>query len=612
MKNFRSFLRQYKLLSFAVITTLITLGLHLQGYNTAAKWIASGVALTEAGVLLYAMVEDVRAGSYRLDILAVISITTAVILGQYWAALAVIIVITSSSVLEDYIKHRLLRNYENLLKLAPKKANLVKNRTTAFVSIKNIRVGDKLIIKPGEMVPVDGIILEGLTSFDESYLNGELTNITKNIGEEILSGSINNGQQNVTVRATATAQDSRYEHVVKMLRSLPTADSPFSRLAQLYSFAFTIAALILALAIWLISGQAIRFLEVIIVASPYPLLAATALALLGGMSRAAKYGIIVKTGTALERLADAKTIVFEKTGILTSGNLEVLSITAFNKYSKEEVITIAASLAQSSSHSVAVAITKYANVRKISSAKAKHVKEIAGRGLMSSLHGKQIFIGHYSLLKEHNISVPAEFKQSLLTHTATFVVLDYKLVGIITFKDDLRADSKSTIAKLKQLGLRNTALLSGDSSLATKTVAKLLGIKNIHAEALASNKLHFIESITARPVVFIGDGLRDAPMLTISDVGIAFNGRRAASAGEAANIVLMRDDISLLAKAYALSKRTFGIAHQSIIIGTALSLVLMGLFATGKFSPLIGALLLAIIYIFVIVNSWRAARSKRR
>jgi P-type E1-E2 ATPase len=328
------------------------------------------------------------------------------------------------------------------------------------------------------------------------------------------------------------------------------------------------------------------------------------------MSRASRYGIIIKTGSALERLAEAKTIAFDKTGTLTSGVLKIDAVNTFNGYSQEEVTKLAAGLEQNSNHVVARAITAYAEAKGIKASKAKHVKEIAGRGLMATLHGKSVLVGRYNLLEEYDIRIPAKFQRSSIAQTAVYVAVGKELAGIITFTDEIRPETKSTLNRLKELGLKNMLLVTGDNPATAKAVGKALGIKDIHSEALPADKLRVVEALTNRPVVFVGDGVNDAPVLTASDVGIALGAGGNTAASESADMVILKDDISRVATAYAISKRTFSIARQSILIGIGMSFILIAAFSTGRFTALQGAIAQEFVDVVVIFYALRARTGK--
>jgi heavy metal translocating P-type ATPase len=379
-------------------------------------------------------------------------------------------------------------------------------------------------------------------------------------------------------------------------------------LAERYSLPFTVAAYAIAGSVWAVSADAIRFLEVIIVATPCPLLLAAPIALISGMSRASRHGIIVKTGSALEKLAEARTIAFDKTGTLTKGTLEIDSVAAYPGFTQDEVLKLAASLEQNSNHVVATAVVNHAKSKNVKLIKAKHVREISGRGLQAQLQSKTVLAGRYSLLKENDVTTPKNFKEDAVKQTAVYVAVDGALAGAICFSDEIRPETETTLKRLHKAGLKRILMITGDNAASANTIAKALGIDEVHAEMLPSDKLHIVDDIPEkqRPLVFVGDGVNDAPVLTSADVGIALGARGSAAASESADMVIMHDDITRVASAYAISKRTFRIATQSIFVGIGLSVALMLVFATGKFSPLTGALVQEVVDVVVILNALRA------
>jgi heavy metal translocating P-type ATPase len=599
------FLKQYWQFSLALVALIAALIFQFTGLPTVAHWILGVVSLILTIPLLWGMWDDIRNGSYGIDILAATAIVTSVVLHEYWAAIIVVLMLTGGEALEDYAERRAKSELDALLKRAPQKAHVLKNRKVVDVKVSQVHVGDKLEIRPGEVVPVDAEILDGSANMDESSLTGESLPQQKTKGDQILSGSINHDGV-LTVRALHNAADSQYQQIIKLVRAAAASQAPFVRLADRYSIPFTVAAYLIAGAVWFISGDAIRFLEVIVVATPCPLLLAAPIALISGMSRASKYGIIVKTGSALERLAQAETIAFDKTGTLTVGQPVVDAITTFGTFTKNDVLGYAASLEQGSNHVLASAIVAAAQKRKISVSKAKHVQETAGHGLRASAKNKQVLVGHFNFMQDNDVEMPAAFKQSNVKQTATFVAVGSKLAGIITFKDNLRPETKSTLQHLRRLGFKNMLMLTGDNEAAAKAIAKDAGITDYIANALPGDKLRAIEKVKERPIVFVGDGVNDAPVLTASDVGIALGARGSTAASESADLVIMQDDLMHVARARAVAIRTFKIARQSILVGIGLSLVLMLIFATGKFTPVLGALVQEVVDVVVIFNALRA------
>jgi heavy metal translocating P-type ATPase len=605
MKRYFGFLREYYQFSFAVLAILIGLGFWIAKLSVVSRWLLSVVAVIEALPLIVDMWNDVRVGRYGIDILAITAIGTSVALDQYWAAMVIVVMLTGGQALEDYAEHRAKNELSELLKIAPQIAHVIRGRKTFDVAAKDVKKGDKLMIKTGEVVPVDSIVLEGAAYFDESSLTGESLPQSKQKGSQLLSGSVDIDSP-ISVRALATAEDSQYEQIVRLVKSANTNQTPFVRLADKYSIPFTITSYIVAGSAWFISKHAIRFLEVIVVATPCPLLLAAPIALISGMSLASRFGIIVKTGASLERLGQAQTIAFDKTGTLTQGTIKVDDISTFQGYRKNEVLALAASVEQASSHVLAAAIIESADQKKVKVVKAKHVKEEPGHGLIARVQSRDVLVGRLSLIERHKVEMPVGFDAESIVQTAALVAVNGKLAGVITFKDEPRAEAKATLGQLKKLGIKHLLMISGDSKTAANSVAKQLGITDVEAEALPGDKLRLIESLTDRPVVFVGDGINDAPVLTASDVGIALGARGSTAASESADMVILLDDINLITTAVSIAKRTFNIARQSILIGICLSLVLMIIFATGHFPPLAGAIIQEVVDVVVIFNALRA------
>ena len=605
MKKVLDFLLRYKLLSLALLGIIAGGILDPLGYHTAAHWVLGTVSIIAVMPILWQMFQDIRSGRYGIDILAATAIITSVLLRQYWAGIVIVVMYTGGKALEDFAQHRARVELDALLTRSPQMAHVIRARKTIDMKASEVTPGSTILIKTGEVVPVDAEIIEGSVSFDESSLTGESVPQVKGTGETILSGSIAL-DGSVTAQAIHSAADSQYEQIIKLVRSAAANQSPFVRLADRYSIPFTITAYAIAVAAWVIGRDPIRFLEVIVVATPCPLLLAAPIALISGMSRAARHGIIVRTGSALEKLAEAKTIAFDKTGTLTVGKPVVDAVTAYDGFTEADVLGMAASLEQNSSHVLAIATVAGAEQRHIKPAKAKHVRELPGKGLMAIVQGKEVLVGRVGFMSEQGIAMPESFSEARIRQTATYVAIGGNLAGTITYKDELRPDAQSTVSELKALGMTDMLMITGDHPEAAKAVAKAVGIKDFRAEALPADKLLAIESLPDKPVVFVGDGVNDAPVLTAADVGIALGARGSTAASESADLVIMLDDFSRVARAVSIAKRTFSVARQSILVGIGLSLVLMLIFSTGILSPIIGAVLQEVVDVIVIFNALRA------
>jgi heavy metal translocating P-type ATPase len=551
------------------------------------------------------MIQDIRSGTYGVDILAVTAILSAILFKEYWAAIIIVFMLTGGEALEDYAERRAQAELTALLERAPQKAHVIRGRKEIDIPVGEVVVGDKIIIKPGEVVPVDAVVLEGISDFDESSLTGESLPVSKTIGQDVLSGSVSI-DGSITAKALQTAENSQFSQIIKLVKAAQAGKSPFVRMADRYAVPFTLMAFTIAFGAWALSGDSLRFLQVLVVATPCPLILGAPIALISGMSRAAKHGIIIKNGSALEQLARVKTMGFDKTGTLTQGVPEVKNVAVYNSFKEAEVLKLAATLEQVSNHVLASAIVNYARSKKISLSKPKHVKEIAGRGLSSVIAGKRVLVGRLSLLEEENIAMPKGFNAQKINTTAAYIAIDGKLAGIISFEDALRKDASSTLERLKRLGIQERLMVTGDNKTTAQAIAKKLGIETVVSDALPADKLIAIDKAQYKPIGFVGDGVNDAPVLTAADVGIALGARGSTAASESADVVIMLDSLEQVAVGVDVSQRTIRIAKQSIMTGIALSTILMFIFATGKFPPIYGAAIQELVDVVVIIYALRA------
>lgn len=549
------------------------------------------------------MIQDLRVGTYGVDVLAATAILSAVLFREYWSAMVIVFMLTGGEALEDYAETRAQAELTSLLERAPRKAHLLKGGKEVDVPVAKIQVGDKIVIKAGEMVPVDAVIYEGESEVDESSLTGESLPVTKTVGQDIMSGSVNTSGV-IYAKASSLAADSQYSQIIALVKAAQNSKAPFVRMADRYAVPFTLLSFTIALGAWAISGDSLRFLQVLVVATPCPLILGAPIALISGMSRAAKHGIIIKNGGALERLASMKTLGFDKTGTLTMGQPVIKTISTYSGFKRDQVLQYAASIEQGSSHILAAAILNQAKKDGIKLHKAKQIKEVAGSGLQATISGKVVLVGKQRLLDEKSVDV-SKLKKAPPS-TAAFVAIDGKLAGVITFEDELRPDAQATLNRLKVLGVKNFLMVTGDNAATANAIAKKLGITDVTADALPSDKLLAIEGVANPPVGFVGDGVNDAPVLTAADVGIALGARGSTAASESADVVIMLDNIKQVAVSVGIARRTIRIAKQAILTGILLSIILMFIFATGKFPPIYGAAIQELVDVVVIVYALRA------
>lgn len=604
LKRVQRFLREYRLLSLAIIVALIGLILDISKFDTSSHWVLGLGALSLSIPVFKDIIHTLRSGRFGVDVLAVVAIITSVILQEYWAGIIIVLMLTGGEALEDYAKKRAKNELTSLLAHRPKVAHLLRGRKTIDIKVSEIYPGDRLTILTGEVIPVDGFITEGTTNVDEATITGESIPIHKQKADEVLSGTINIDGV-ITIKASQTAAKSQYEQIIKLVRGATSGHSPFVRLADRYSVPFTALAFFIAGCAWLVSGDSSRFLEVLVVATPCPLLIGAPVAIISGMSRASKHGVIIKSGTALEQLAAVETIAFDKTGTLTEGIPVVDIVTTYHSFTKDDVLRASAALEQSSNHVLANAIVNSAVERKLKFQKAKQVKESAGHGLTGRLNGKDLLVGHLNHLNQAGIDLPPAFSTKSIKQTVTYVAIGGKLAGSITFKDEVRKEASSMFIRLRKAGLKSFSLVTGDNEAAAVAVAQKLNITDVYPDCLPAEKMQAIEEMKA-PVAFVGDGVNDAPVLTVSDVGIALGARGSTPTSETADVVIMQDDISKVASAVEISKRTLFIAKQSVMIGILISIGLMAAFSSGHFTAVQGALIQEVVDVIVIFNALRA------
>lgn len=578
--------------SFAISSSLDT-----------AFWIIRILAVGVCVDLSIGMFKDIKERRYGIDILAVIAIISTLVLGEYWASLLIIIMITGGESLENYANNRAKSELKALLSRVPKVTHLVqKDGSIVNIAVDDVKPGMILQIHIGEVLPVDGELVEGSGYLDESSITGESLPVEINKGDRVLSGAVN-GANIITIKALKTAQQSEYSEIVRLVQMASESTSPFVRMADKYAVPFTLVSVVIGILAWVFSGDPKRFAEVLVVATPCPLLIAAPVAIISGMSRAAKHGIIIKSGAVLEKLANVKTMVFDKTGTLTENQLEIAEIISTDKSTDKELVTLAFSLEQNSSHVLAQAIFNYSKQHSIKPRKVYRLHEIPGNGISGYIEKQMVKIGSQKYLKKQGVDIKNIKSQE---KTAIYISRDGEYLGVITFKDALRKNSHATIHKLNKLGIQKIAMLTGDNLETANRIASLVGISDVVAECLPQDKLQALNKFKQKPIAMIGDGINDAPVLAASDVGIAMGSRGETIASESSDVVIMLDDISKVYESYSISKRSMKIATQSVLVGISLSIGLELFAAFGYIPALFGAGMQEIIDILVITNALRA------
>lgn len=548
------------------------------------------------------MVRTLRSGKYGVDLLAITAIIATLLVGEYWASLVVLIMLTGGDSLEDYASRSASRELRSLLENAPETAHRIKNDQLEDLNVDEIEVGDLLLIKPGEVVPIDGTIVKGSTFVDESSLTGESQPIEKKTSDSLMSGTIVKDMA-LQMKVTKKADDSQYQTLVKLVKESEQKPAHFVRLADRYAVPFTIVAYLIGGVAWAVSQDPVRFAEVLVVASPCPLILAAPVALVAGMSRSSRNGIVVKTGTTIEKLAKAKTIAFDKTGTLTKGRLAVDEIKFVDdRFTAGELLKLIASAEQESTHILARSLVEEAKQRKLKLSSVSNLKEFTGQGIEAIVDNKTLRIGNAPFVGANSTD--------LAQGTAVYFAMEGKYLGRITFKDILRQEAKATVDQLHQLGIANTVMLTGDHANVANQIAEKTNITKSYAECLPEDKIQVLEKLEEkqRPVIMVGDGVNDAPALAVADIGIAMGAHGATAASESADAVILKDDLSRVSEAVRLSKDTMKIAQQSVLIGIFICVGLMLIAATGVIPALIGAALQEVVDTVSILSALRARR----
>lgn len=595
--------QKYGWLSFVSLGLLLCFALYLAGYTKLSEIGIIGICLIGTIPEAIDITKDIIHRQFGVDIIALVAVLASLALQEYAAAGVILLMFTGGRALEEYAKSRAQKELSDLLKRKPKLAHIKKGNEYADIAATKVRPGDHLLIKPGESVPVDAVILQEHSSFDESAITGESLPQSKSPGDEILSGSINQDTA-VVVKALRTTGQSQYEKIIELVKAAASSKSPLVRVADRYSVPFTIITFGLAGLAWALSGNPVNALAVLVVATPCPLLIATPVAIVSGMSRAAHAGIIIKDGASLETLAMLQVLAFDKTGTLTQ-NLPSVDKIHPEGVTEHELLQLVASIETGSAHTLAKTIVNKAHSLKLRLLPVHEIHEEVGQGISAVVADHRVIIGKSEYLKSHGVKLP---QNRLVAQTTILVARGNVYVGSISFIDPIRVDTKPTLQRLKELGIKRTLMLTGDKTEVAQKIAHQLGITDVHASLLPEDKLRVIQQHRrdGQIIGMVGDGVNDAPVLAAADVGIALGAKGSTAASESADVVIMLNNFTRVAAAIAIAKRTLRIAKQSIFIGIGLSFILMIFAALGKIPPLYGALLQEVVDVAVILNALRA------
>ncbi len=577
-------------------------------YSVADALLAAAVvaALIPLGV---DVAHDLRRGKTGVDLIALLAMAGALALHQFLAGAVIRLMMSGGQSLERYAGHRARRELTALLQNAPHIVHRYEGGRLTSPPIAEVQPGDLLLVKEGEIVPVDGVVAGSAAVMDEAAITGETRPVRKQSGDHVRSGALNAGPS-FDMRAVSSADQSTYAGIVRLVRDAEASKSHFVRIADRYAMLFLLVTLVFAGGAWLISGDPVRALAVLVVATPCPLILAAPVAIVAGISRAASRGVIVKGGAALETLGRATILIFDKTGTLTVGAPHVAGVESFGALSADTVLQLAASLDQVSPHAFADAIVGAARHRGQELEFPTGVHEQAGTGIEGLVGGRTVGVGQAQWLagdEELPASVIATRRRASMEGLSiAFVVVDGGFAGAITIDDPLRPDSAASVQALRAAGVQRLIVLSGDRREVADGVAASLGADASLSERSPAEKVKAVLDERRRGItVMVGDGVNDAPALAAADVGIAMGARGATASSEAADAVITVDRLDRVAEAIMIAKRARALALQSVVAGMALSALAMILASAGVLPPVGGAVFQEVIDVGVVLNALR-------
>ena len=574
-------------------------------------WTATAVlGAVASGAWVLSAVRQRRLG---VDLIALVALVGTLATEEYLAGAVITVMLASGRALEARAASRARHDLQALLERAPRVVHRYTDGELTSPDLSEVGPGDLMLVQPGEVVPVDGLVADRTAVLDESALTGEPLPVERGVGDVVRSGVVNAGGP-FDLRATTRADDSTYAGIVRLVAEAQASSAPFVRLADRYATFFLVVSFAVAGAAWLVSGDAVRAVAVLVVATPCPLVLAAPVAIVSGLSRAAKRGVVVKGGAALEQLADGEVLLFDKTGTLTTGRPTVAEVVpaAADDLGADEILRLAASLDQVSPHVLAGAVVRAAHARGLELRLPTDVEEQPGRGVSGALDGRRVEVGSARWLLPgplpawaHGVRRRADLDGAL----TLFVRVDGEPAGGIVLDDPIRPDAARTVRRLRRGGVHRVVMVTGDRADVANTVGAVIGVDEVLAERSPAEKVDAViaEGRTGRTIM-VGDGINDAPALALAGVGVAVGARGATASSEAADVVLTVDRLDRLGDAIAIARRSRDIARQSVVVGIGLSLTAMGFAALGFLPPTWGAVLQEVIDVAVILNALRALR----
>ncbi len=591
--------------------------LYVAGERAAGREVWAAAVALLAAELAFEVVRTVIVDHHMgVDTIALVAMVGALALGEEFAGVIVGLMFSGGAALEDIASTRARRELTALIQRAPKVAQLRVGDQLEQVPVAQVRTGDVVVVRTGEVVPVDGTVVGSEAVVDMSTLSGEPLPVTIAAGMPVLSGSANAGAP-FDVRADSPAAESAYAALVRLVEQAQAHRAPFVRMADRYAAFFLPATLLTAGLAWAISGDPVRALAVVVVATPCPLILAAPIALVSGISRAARDGVIVKGAGAIETLGQARTVLFDKTGTLTVGTPDVRDLVPYRDHQPAELLAVAASVDRMSAHVLGEALVRAATEAELTLSTPSEIREEPGQGIQGLIEGRTVAVGSRGFMRSAGIPEEEIASAAVLSghgsgEAHVLVGIDGHVGGVIVMADELRPDADRIVERLRAEGIRHVAMASGDRRSVAERIGRDLGVDRVYAEQSPEQKLEVVrrlrEDPELRPVIMVGDGVNDAPALALADLGIAMGAAGATVSSETADAVITIDRIDRVADAVHTGRRSLHIARQSMLAGMGLSLAAMAVAAFGYLPPVAGALLQEAIDLSVILNALRALR----
>ncbi|WP_270771171.1 heavy metal translocating P-type ATPase [Intestinibacter bartlettii] len=616
MKLFKSEIQ--KTVTFIIISSICLFMSLIQSVDELLHFNLSWVAIIlcglpiikEAATCLYEEF-DIKA-----DVLVSLALIGSVIIGEIFAAGEISVIMTIGALLEDLTVQKAQSGIENLVKLTPKQARIIRDNKEIMINADDIEIGDIVRVIAGETIPVDGVIIKGQGSIDESIMNGESLPVDKYVGDDVLSGTINQ-YSTFDIKATKTSQDSSLKRMIKLVKEADSKKAPIVSLTDRWATWIVVIALVSSIGTYLVTHQILRSVTILVVFCPCALILATPTAIMAGIGNASKYGMLIKGGAVVERLSKIKNIAFDKTGTLTYGKLSVVEYKSFNpEYDDETFLKILASVEAYSEHPLGKAITSYYKENNEELLDIQNFIVNPGKGITANLGEKSILVGNLKLIKDVDINlnkdiinISEEFTKKGCT--VIYLSIDNKLIGYVALSDILREEAKEVISYIKSQKI-NPVMLTGDNKNSAQNIASIVGIDDIHPSLLPVDKMNIIKNLedSKSPTCMIGDGVNDALALKYSSVGISMGAIGSDIAIEASDIALASDDIKNIPYLLYLSKKTMKTIKLNVTFSLALNFLAIILAMTGILNPVVGALVHNLGSVFVILNSAKLLKTK--